>query len=84
MENFHLITVKYLPATNTRGSRVKLTSTRFEQSVIIGYDHAKNNIEDIAVDYLKQNGHVIAGKADGAVICEEDKDHCFKPLKKQV
>ncbi len=51
--NFHVLRVKYLSPTNYRGSRVKIISDRFKQSVTIPYDHALNNPEDMAVAYLQ-------------------------------
>jgi hypothetical protein len=51
----HLIEVKYLGATNTRGSRVKITSLRFNDSVTIPYDYTYNSIDDIFEAWLKQH-----------------------------
>jgi hypothetical protein len=65
LKNYHLITVKYLPATNTRGSRVRLYSTRFNRSVIIPYNYSLNSITEMAAEYLTKNGHKIAGQAEG-------------------
>jgi hypothetical protein len=56
MENYtrvHLIEVKKLGATNTKGSRVKFTSLRFGDSVTISYDYARDNISDMFTDWLK-------------------------------
>lgn len=74
--NLHIITVKYLGPTNFRGGRVKITSQRFGQSVIIPFDHALNNIEDMASAHLVGLGFNIVGLADGCVITDT-----FKPLK---
>lgn len=41
--NLHAIEVVYFGPTNYRGSRVKLLSELFEDSVWIDYDHRKNN-----------------------------------------
>lgn len=41
-KNYHLLTVKYLGPTNSRGSRVKISSDRFEDSITIGYNHSFN------------------------------------------
>lgn len=49
----HLIEVKKLGATNTKGSRVKVTSLRFGDSVTISYNYAKDNIGDMFIDWLK-------------------------------
>jgi hypothetical protein len=78
--NLHVLRIKYLGATNTRGSRVKITSDRFKQSVTIPFDHALNNIEDMAVAYLEHrndpNGFHIVGIAEGYVVTDT-----FQPLK---
>jgi hypothetical protein len=49
----HLIEVKYLGATNTRGSRVKITSLRFKDSVTIPYNYTFDNKADMFLDWLK-------------------------------
>ena len=68
--NYHVITVKYLGTTNHRGSRVKLTSRRFNQSVVIPFDYVLNNIEDMAAVNMKINGFNIVGIAEGFVITD--------------
>ena len=40
LPNYHLIVVSYLGATNNRGSRMKLTSLRFNDSVRLNYDNS--------------------------------------------
>ena len=80
MKNLHTITVKYLPATSTNGSRVKLISELFGDSKILDYDYAFSNTIDIATSWLEKNGYrpcfVSEGK-DAMMI------HCFvsEPLK---
>lgn len=83
--NFHVLRIKYLGATNTRGSRVKIISDRFKQSITIPFDHALNNPEDMAAAYLAGNAkcnvgtvpiYNIIGLADGYVITDT-----FQPLK---
>ena len=40
LPNYHLIAIKYMGASNTRGSRVKIESLRFpNDSVIVSYDY---------------------------------------------
>jgi hypothetical protein len=53
----HLIEVKKLGATNTKGSRVKFTSLRFGDSVTISYDYAKNSIDEMFIDWLKSKNN---------------------------
>lgn len=65
LNNYNLIEVKYLPATNTRGSRVKLTSLTLEESTTIPYNYSLNSITDMATDYLVKQGQKIQGKAHG-------------------
>lgn len=49
----HLIEVRYLGATNTKGSRVKFTSLRFKDSVTISYNYTFNSIDEMFIDWLK-------------------------------
>ena len=65
LKNYHIFTIKYLGATNTKGSRVKITSERFKQSVIISYNYTFNSTTDMAQDYLKAKGHAIIGQGEG-------------------
>jgi hypothetical protein len=62
MKHFHLIEAKYLGATNSRGSKIKLTSLRFpNDSFSISYNYKFNNTLDIALDELESIGIKIAG-----------------------
>lgn len=49
----HLIEIKYLGATTTKGSRVKFTSLRFKDSVTISYDYKYNQINEMFEAWLK-------------------------------
>ena len=80
--NLHLIEVKYLGATNTRGSRVKLTSLRFNDSVTIPYGYEFNNARDIAEAWLvsKMTKHGVVGSGEtpkGYIIAV----NVFEPMK---
>jgi hypothetical protein len=80
MKNYHAVMVKYLGATNTKGSRVKLTSDRFGQSVVINYDYNMSDIADMAVVWLADHGFDVIGHAEtknGYVIFSGT----FKPLR---
>lgn len=61
MENSHLIIVKHIGTTNTAPSRIKLTSTRYGNSIRIPYQ-SDNKTQD-AIDYLTLQGFEITGKA---------------------
>jgi len=54
IKKVHLIEIKYLGATNTKGSRVKFTSLRFKDSVTISYDYKYNQINDMFEAWLKE------------------------------
>ena len=62
VENFHTITVKYLSATNTKGSRIKLIDTRFDQSITIPFDYTQNSVMETAARYLLERGANVVGQ----------------------
>ncbi len=76
MTNFHVLRIKYIGPTNARGSRVKITSDRFKQSLTFGYKYELNGIEEMAVSVLEPLGFNILGVAEGYVISDT-----FEPLK---
>ena len=53
--------IKYLSPTNTKGERVKIIDIRHKNSWIISYDYSKNNIKEIAIEFLKNEGIKIDG-----------------------
>ena len=53
MKHLHLIKVKYLSATDHKGARVRITSTRHNKSKIIPFDFRFNNALEVAKDYLE-------------------------------
>ena len=84
MKNYHLIEARYLGPTETKGSRVKLASARFEQSITIPYNYEFNNARDIAIDYLEKEGHNVVGSGEVGnhyVIVVDAVEHEFKPLR---
>jgi hypothetical protein len=64
MKNHHVLKVKFLGATNTKGIRIRITSERFEASVILPLKY--NDVEpfDQAIDYLLSKDFNIIGKAE--------------------
>ena len=50
--------VKYLGATNTMGSRVKITDLRLNESVTLSYNYSLNSIKEMAVDYLVKERNI--------------------------
>lgn len=80
MKNYHVLKVAYLGPTNFKGSRVKITSERFEQSKTISWNYSFNSSYDIAADWLKNNGFDLLGIAEGKD-CYYIISETFKPLK---
>ncbi len=56
MKNINTIEVKFMAPTNTRGAKIKITSLRFNSSIIINYDYTMSNIYDMAAVYLVSQG----------------------------
>lgn len=64
LKNYHAFEVTYLRPTNSRGSRVKIKSLRFDQAVIIPYDYCFSNTFEIAQAWLTSQGFELIGKAE--------------------
>lgn len=63
-DNFHVLTVQYIPSGNYHGAKVKITSDRFKKSKTLPYDHEFRDCGEIAKDYLKKQGFQIIGKGE--------------------
>lgn len=83
LQNFHVLTIKVLGATNHNPARVKIISERFRQSITIPFTNhpsASSPATDNSIEWLEKRGHKLIGKAEG-------KDHMyiisdtFEPLK---
>ena len=78
-KNYHIITVERLSATNTKGTRVKITSEWFGDTIILPYNYEFDTVKDIAINHVK-NTHDIVGSGetrDGYVIISDT----FEPLR---
>jgi len=64
MKNYRMFTVKYIGASNFKGSRVKITDTRFKKSVTVSYDHKFNSSSDIGLDFLVKHGITVQGESE--------------------
>jgi len=80
MQKLHVIKVKYLGATNTKGSRIKITSERFGQSIIRDYNHQYNNAIDNGIAILTGIGFNVIAKGEGKD-CMYVISDTFKPFK---
>jgi len=59
MKHTQAILIKYLGATNTKGSRIKLTDKRFRTAIILNMDYESLNILTQAKDFLEAKGYTI-------------------------
>lgn len=80
MTNYHIIKIKYLPATTYRPARIKLISERFHNYVIIPYDYQYNSAYDMAEVWLLSHSFNVIGLAEGSD-CYYIITDTFKPLK---
>lgn len=70
MQNFHILTVKYIGPSEVLGSRIKIISERFKASKTIGYDHECDNALEGAEKWLQLHGFELIGHGEG-------KDHMY-------
>lgn len=61
LNNLRGFKVKYLGATNHRGSRVKIVDTRHERQVEMSYDYSIGDIIKQAIKYLADNKISVEG-----------------------
>jgi len=81
IQKFHIITVKYLGATNTKPAGYKLISDQYEQLIICSYgaDRSFNSSVDYAIDSIQQLGFNVIGKSEGKN-CSYIITDTFQPL----
>jgi len=80
LDNLHLFNIRFIGASNTRGSRVRIKTDRFQESVVIPYDYKFNSAYEVAQHYLESKGFNLIGMAEtknGYAILSST----FKPLK---
>ena len=66
IKNMRAIRVKYLPPTNNKGSRLKLTEQMYQttDTITLSYDYAIGNGTEQAIKYLQNKGINILGKSN--------------------
>lgn len=52
----HGYKVTSLPATNSRGSRIKIQSIYTNETVVIPFEYEYNSLNDAAINYLEKKG----------------------------
>jgi hypothetical protein len=65
INNYHILTVKYVGPTNFRGSRISIKSDRFNKSKMIDYNYEYNDCLGGAEAWLNDNGFEIVGHGEG-------------------
>lgn len=80
LTNFHALTVKHLWPTDFKGSRIKITSDRFEQSITLNRDYSKSSWLNQAIELLqlKWFNLIWSAECNNKTIILSD---TFKPLK---
>lgn len=66
---FRVFSVKYLPATNTKHARVKITDERHEVSKTIPYDYDCRDSYELAEKFLAEKSILVNGLAMGKNDC---------------
>tara|TARA_R110002124_G_scaffold281583_1_gene456043 strand:- start:40 stop:327 length:288 start_codon:yes stop_codon:yes gene_type:complete len=66
VKNMRAIRVKFLGATNNKGSRIKLIEQMYKttDTITLSYDYAIGNGTEQAIKYLQNKGINILGKSD--------------------
>lgn len=81
LKTIHTIEVKYIAMTSYKGSRVKITSLRFDNdSKTIPYDYSHNTSYEMAAEYLTSLGFDIQYVSEGKN-CYYLHTSTFKPIK---
>lgn len=62
--NYHILELKYLQPTNTKGSRLKIKSYRFKTSITIDRDYKYDTFNEQAISTLTEMGFNIVGKGE--------------------
>ena len=66
VQNLIAVSVKYIGPTDYRGSRIKMSMPRFEETLTIPYNYEARDAEQGAVMYLSDNGCDPIARACGA------------------
>jgi len=63
LENFHVLEIKFVSCSNG-ASKVRISSDRFGESVLIPWDYSLNHSLEQAQNYLEKNGFELIGKGE--------------------
>lgn len=76
LNKVHVMKIKYVSPTDYKGSKVKITSEAYKESISLAYNYTFNSALDIAINYLQNMVFEIIGVAEDYVISTT-----FKKLK---
>jgi len=65
-QNLIACTVKYIGPTDYRGSRIKMSMPRFDETLTIPYNYEAKDAEECAAMFLSDNGCEPVARACGA------------------
>ena len=88
--NLRTFDVKIIPATNYRGTRVKIFDNRHSQSKTLGYDYQVGNIAEQAITWLENNlsidiiGFSHIDKTGHYILITDNFDKLINPEPKEV
>jgi hypothetical protein len=63
LENFHILEIKFVSCLNG-ASKVRISSDRFGESVLIPWNYEFSQSIEIAQNYLEKNGFELVGKGE--------------------
>jgi hypothetical protein len=78
-----LLHFKYLGPTDHKGSRVKITDKRFNQSVELPFSYEHEGIPHQVFDYLTQNGWGVAAISEFSGVVVVSGGPCVSMLRKE-
>lgn len=82
-KNYHLISIRFIGPSNTKGSRVKISSDRFGCSKTLNRDYSLSADEQ-AFQWLEKHGFNLVGQGEtgGIVFAISDTFESFSELEK--
>ena len=65
VKNVRIVEVKFLPPTNSRGSRIKLIDSYRKENLVFSYDYGIGNVLQQAINLLHEGGFNVVFRAEG-------------------
>lgn len=80
IKNHHILEVSFVGHSEHKPTRMKISSARFKESVLISYNHDYPNTFEGAIEWLLNHNFEIVGQGEGKD-CYYIITTTFKPLK---